>query len=162
MNFLNHLSWTSYFETIILLLVLYYTFIGVRFYAANIRQLFKRSILPAAANQRMPDQLLFKGGDTAGDGLPEEVSYMYASHPDNDIREADELIASLKDCIRLASDKAYAPDALVMQFKAIFKRHASLKTSPHRPAVNELVVTECERTGVAELTEDEVDQWWSD
>lgn len=162
MSFLNQLSWTSYFETIILLLVLYYAFIGFRFYAGDIRQLFKRSALPAAANQRMPDQLLFNSDEAAGGSLPEEVSYMYASHPDTDIRETDELIATLKDCIKVASGKAYAPAALVLQLGAAFKRYPALKTSPHRHAINELVVTECERTGVAELTGDEVDQWWSD
>jgi hypothetical protein len=162
MNFLNHLSWTSYFEAVMLLLGLYYTFIGFRFYAGDIRQLFKRSALRAEANQRIPDQLLFNGGEMADDTLPEEASYLFASHSDTDIRQADELIASLKECIKVASDKAYAPDALVLQFKAAFKGYPALKTSPHRPAINELVVTECERTGVAELTEDKVDQWWSD
>jgi hypothetical protein len=162
MNFLNHLSWTTYFEVVTLLLVLYYALIGARFYAADIQRLLRRPVPLNTADKLVPDQLSFKGGEIAGDSLPEEVSYLFASHSDADIREADELIASLKDCIRTASDNAYAPDALVLQFKTVFNEHASLKTSPHRPAINELVVTECERTGVAELTEDEVDQWWSD
>jgi len=157
---LNHLSWTSYFEAVVLLLVIYYVFIGSRFYAADIKQLF----VPAGKNgpdKSLPDQLMFKGDDDAAEGLPEEVIYGRDNYPD-DIQQADELIALIKKRVEAASGKLYAPAVLLSELHAIFREHNSLKTSPHRPAINEQVVTECERTGVAELTEDEVDQWWSD
>ena len=162
MNFLNHLSWTNYFETVLLLLVLYYIFIGFRFYGGDIRRLIRFPAFRGMSDKHTPDQQVFSDKNVADNTLPEEVSYLFAGHSDNDIREADELIAELKEIIGLAFDKAYAPEALLQQLKAAFLGHTTLKTSPHRPAINELVVTECERTGVAELTEDEVDQWWSD
>jgi hypothetical protein len=159
---LNHLSWTSYFEAVIALLVIYYLFIGVRFYATDIKQLFASGGKSVAANS-LPEQLVFKDVEKPAEGLPEEVIYGQENHPDNDIQQTDELISSIKKRVAAASSgKTYAPDRLLPELKAIFTEHRSLKTSPHRQAINEQVVTECERTGVAELTEDEVDQWWSD
>jgi hypothetical protein len=158
---LNHLSWTSYSEIIIFLLVIYYTFIGIRFYGSAIKGLLGLS--PKNGNtQQLPEQLIYQEASTPVNNLPEEVSYASGSYPDDDIREADELIASAKNSIAEASEKAFAQERLIAGLKNIFKTHKSLKTSPHRSAINELVVTECERTGTAGLTEEEVDQWWSD
>lgn len=158
---LNHLSWTSYFETVIAALVIYYLFIGIRFYAADIKQMFVPAGKSMAGNS-LPEQLVFKDAEKQTDGLPEEVIYRQDNYTDDDIQQADELISSIKKLITTASGKAYSPDTLLPEIKAIFGKHNSLKTSPHRPAINEQVVTECERIGVAELTDDEVDQWWSD
>ncbi|MDB5143680.1 MAG: hypothetical protein JWQ66_2393 [Mucilaginibacter sp.] len=158
---LSHLSWTNYFETVMLLLVIYYAFVGIRFYAADIRGLLRLSSKSGTPRQ-LPEQLVYREQERPVDILPEEVSYASGSYPDDDIRETDELIASVKSRIAEASGKAYAPDELIPQLKNIFKKHAGLNISPHRPAINELVVTECERTGTAGLTEEEVDQWWSD
>jgi hypothetical protein len=161
MNLLNHLSWASYWEAVIVLLAVYYAFVGIRFYAAEIKGLLGRPALRNSASPGLPDQLVYPGQETAANGLPDEVSYSEDHYPDEDILEADELTISVKALIVAATGKPYAPDQLIPQIKAVFKKHDGLKNSPYRPAINELVVTECERTGVAELTEDEVDEWWS-
>lgn len=158
----SHLSWTSYFEAVMLLLVLYYAFVGFRFYSADIRRLLNHSAPPDHAAPGLPDQLVYKETKSPNGGLPEEVSYTYDNYPNDDMLKTDNLIAAVKNCIKSASGKPYDPDALLPQVKKVVKEYASLRTSPHRPAINELVVSECERTGVAGLTEDEVDQWWGD
>lgn len=158
---LNHLSWTSYFEAAILLLVIYYVYIGIRFYAEDIKKLFSHPF-KQDGGESVKETFSHRDRNAPVDGLPEEVSYGEEIYPDNDIKEADELIKWVKKCVAPASNKPYAPDVLILQLKEIFRAHITLKSSPYRPAINEQVVTECERTGVAGLTEDEVDQWWSD
>lgn len=161
MNQLNHLSWTSYLEIVILLLVIYYVFAGIRFYTAYIQRLLGCAV-KSDAYQGLPDQLVYQETASSANSTNVPENYIDDNYPDDDIREADSLTASVKSCIAAASGDAYAPDKLTSQIKNIFKKHTSLKASPHRPAINELVVAECERTGTALLTEDEVDQWWSD
>ncbi|MDP9077752.1 MAG: hypothetical protein M3O71_10045 [Bacteroidota bacterium] len=158
---LNHLSWTSYFEGVITLLIIYYLYIGVRYYAADIKQLLAPTG-KSGPGTKLPEQLVFSDAEHQSAGLPEEVSYEHGRYQDDDIQDADKLISSVKKRITAASGTAYAPVKLLTELKAVFQEHPSLKNSPHRPAINELVVTECERTGVAELTEEEVDQWWGD
>jgi hypothetical protein len=157
---LNHLSWASYWEAVIALLVMYYLFVGIRFYSADIKELLGNPVLRNSAGG-LPHQLVYPEQAPPDHGQPEEVSYIDDHYPDEDILQADELTLSVKALIATASGKSYAPDQLVPQLKAVFKKHSVLTNSPYRPAINELVASECERTGVAELTEDEVDEWWS-
>jgi hypothetical protein len=157
---LNHYSWTSYFVAVALLLVIYYIFIGIRFYGNDIRKIFKsRDAVPA---QDEPQQTVHEDPAVTQPELDYADQYVQDNYPDNDIRETDDLIAEAKSLINAAANKAYSPKSLIARLRELFARYTSLKTSPHRPAINEMILSECERTGVAELTEDEVDAWWSD
>ncbi|MFD0795465.1 hypothetical protein ACFQZX_17720 [Mucilaginibacter litoreus] len=157
---LNHLSWTSYFEAVALLLVIYYIFIGIRFYSDDVRKFFEQQ--NPKPSQDEPEQPGFE--ETAPLQAEPEISdqYVQDNYPDADIRETDDLIAEAKSLINAAANKAYSPESLIIRLSELFSKYTSLKISPYRPAINELVVSECERTGVAALTEDEVDEWWSD
>lgn len=163
MNLLNHLSWTSYLEAVCLLLVIYYLFIGLRYYADDLRRLVNQSAKNVNSTAAIPDALHYGG--------PEEVSYpgtqeLRKSNPDNrpddSLSETDSLIGQVKQVILAASGKPFSPAILLPQIKKLLRANPGLRHSPHRPAINELIVAECERTGTALLTEDEVDQWWSD
>lgn len=158
---LSHLSWASYWEAVIALLAIYYLFVGLRFYSADIKGWLSPEALTRNAGDRLPDQLVYPEPAAADHGQPEEVSYTDEHYPDEDILQADELTFSVKALITAASDDTYAPDQLIAKLKTVFKKHHVLANSPYRPAINELVASECERTGVAELTEGEVDEWWS-
>ena len=157
---LKQLSWASYWEAVIIILVIYYVFIGIRFYAMDVRQLWNRFLTQTGLFPKPADPLLYDAGMADTDPATLSTAFPDNQYPE-DMHEADQLIASLKDCISAASGKAYYPDALKTQIKALFQTHHSVKSSPHRPAIVEMVVSECEVTGTAVLTEEEVDQWWS-
>lgn len=157
---LNHYSWTSYFEAVALLLVIYYLFIGIRFYGNDIKKLLKSP--DARPSQDEPQQIVDEEPAMAQPELINADQYVQDNYPDDDIRETDDLIAEAKSLINAAASKAYGPESLITRLRQLFNKYTSLKTSPHRPAINEMIVSECERTGVASLTEDEVDAWWSD
>lgn len=156
---LNHYSWTSYFEVVTLLLVTYYIFIGIRFYGSDIKKLFEsRGARPA---QDGPEQVVDEESTVAQPKLINADQYVHDNYPDDDIRETDNFIAEAKSLINAAASKAYGSESLITRLRQLFTKYTSLRTSPYRPAINEMIVSECERTGVASLTEDEVDEWWS-
>jgi hypothetical protein len=157
---LKHYSWTSYFEAVALLLVIYYLFIGIRFYSDDIRSFFSQR--NATTPEVLPEPQANDEPTTLHAEIDNQDQYVQDNYPDNDVRETDDLIAEAKILINAASNKAYGPESLIKRLRELFTKYTSLKTSPHRPAINELVVSECERTGVASLTEDEVDEWWRD
>ncbi|MDB4921836.1 hypothetical protein [Mucilaginibacter sp.] len=161
MSLLHRITWTSYLEFITFLLVIYYIMLGIRFFAGDISQLYNRICgnKPVAGNA-LPAALMY-GEPEAAAAAPAPANSNYDGLPDDSMAEADELIGKIKQIILAAADKPFAPAVLIPQLKKLFRGHVSLKTSPHRPAINELVVSECERTGVAGLTEDEADEWWS-
>jgi hypothetical protein len=160
---LNHLSWTSYFEAVILLLVIYYAFIALRFYPGGLRRLFSRAPARNQPGQPLPAALVYQepGGKEGGPAAP---GYLEQDNlPDDSITRADTLMKLVKDRIAVRlSDSPYAWAAIRRQIKKIFKEHTSLKNSPHRQAINEMVAAEFKKTGTALLSECEVDQWWGD
>jgi hypothetical protein len=159
---LNQLSWTTYFEIIIFLTAIYYTYILFKYYRYDIGQLFQSS---SGRNETsdVPEVLRYE--------KPAKIPTPAVKHfPDarpgpaytEEVQEGEEFIAEIKGCIHKASGKPFAPAVLIPQIKKLFAEHPELKNSSDRPAINELVVRECEDTGTALLTEDEVDQWWTD
>jgi hypothetical protein len=152
---LNHLSWTSYFEGIISLLVIYYVGIAIRYYRQDIKGLLGAE---TKTTPGLPDQLLYQQASVPANKASGHRHLTDDNDPAHDISEADELIAQIKRHIAAAP----APAELIPQIKNIFQTYTAFKTSPHRAAINELVVSECEKTGAAGLSEDEVDQWWED
>ena len=89
----------------------------------------------------------------------------FSEHPEHQqepLTEYDHLAAELKACIAKAADKPFAPAILLPQIKKILKSRPEINGEINRQAINELIVNECEKTGTALLTEDEVNQWWSD
>jgi len=159
---LNQVSWTTYFEILIFLAAIYYLFVLFRYYSDEVHQLLQPGQTATSAHQT-PDALRYE--------QPENIDYPIAKtetqYPQDKQNleshdETDELISQLKQCIHTASGKPFAPAVLIPQVKKLFRDHPQLQHSPYRDAINELVVQECEKTGTALLTEDEVDQWWSD
>lgn len=162
-HLLQHISWITYLTSVLLLLIPYYLFISVRFYGPELHCLFRHLSGQQTTTYGLPDAMRYEG--------PEEVSYPSTgvtteagpdNRPDDTIDNTDELIGQLKACIQTSGDKPFAPAVLVPQLKKLLRADPGLQHSPYRPAINELIVAECERTGTALLTEDEVDQWWSE
>jgi hypothetical protein len=156
---LSHLSWTSYFQATALLLVIYYLFISLRFYRNELHHLFNRVASRTDNKQQLPEALQYReqeaGNTTMAAARLEEP--MQETPSDN-----DHLTVRLKACISQAADKPFAPAVLIVQLKKILQDPAAKGETIDRELINARVVNECEKTGTALLTEDEVDQWWSD
>jgi hypothetical protein len=155
----NHVSWSSYLEGVIILLLIYYVFVGIRFFSADIRQILDRLTASIAVGQKTSDPLVYQEDSKTVEGVTTFAGPSDDHYPE-DMREADNLITSVKSGISTALDRDYSPETLKAQIQRLFQLHHALKSSPHRPAINEWIVSECERTGTARLTEEEVDQWW--
>jgi len=159
-HLLQHVSWNIYLTGVTLLAAVYYLFIGARFYSAELHRLFNHlSGRQTAANQ-LPAALQYQEAD-----LPDSSAPVYNENREHQQQkmpsDTDRLTGRLKACIAFASEKPFAPAVLIPQLKKILQEHPALAASAERPAINELIVDECEKTGTALLNEEEVDQWWS-
>jgi hypothetical protein len=160
---LKQISWTTYIEIVVFLLVIYYAFIMLKYYSKELRGLFRLVKEEDSHDHAVPEVLRYEAPSTTGNNFIISTSDPNPENqPDGTLAEADELISQLKQTIQSASGKPFAPAVLIPQIKKLFRSNPSLGRSPHRPAINELVVMECERLGTALLTEDEVDQWWNE
>ena len=156
MIMLSHLSWGVYLEVLIVLLVIYYAVIGIRFYQNELQSLFKGGVIKSRKPVAAP---LFSNETTAtGAGQADEPHTAEAA--DDTQEQVDAVIGELKAIIKDASGKPYNPPVLTGQIRQLFRDNYTLKNSPYREAINELVAAECEKTGTATLTEEEVNEWW--
>lgn len=134
---MNHFTWMQYLEGLTVLLIIYYGAVFVKFYLPEIQNKWQgHRPAPAAAltvlQYQEPDIT-----EAAGDPL---------------VSETELLIGELKQAI----GQGYQPAAI----QKILQDHPMIKDTQLRPAINELVVTECEKNGAALLTEAEVNEWW--
>ncbi|WP_426672099.1 hypothetical protein ACPPVU_12795 [Mucilaginibacter sp. McL0603] len=159
----NNISWLRYAEWLAIAIIIYYIVVGFRCYRVEITNLFRRgSFKPAATDKTNP----FFAMVTESENVPETPNtagiYQHLEGPNATTLEAETLITGLRARITDLSEQPYQPSAVPPKLKVLLRKYQNLKNSAHRAAINQLVVAECEKTGIALLTEEDVDQWWSD
>jgi hypothetical protein len=162
MNHLLHsISWHHYLAVVVVAAIIYYLIVILRYYGPEITNFFRNGSLKAAAKEQSNPFMALQQ-DTESDDSKQPGIYQYIEGRDVKDLEAQTLIVGLRAQIAEFSGQPYQPAAVPPRLKAIIRNYRHLKNSLQRAAINELVVAECEKTGIALLTEDEVDQWWSD
>ena len=157
MNHLLHqISWHQYLTVALSAAIIYYLFLILRFYRPELQNL-QRHISGDKPGEQL-QTLQYQPGEEAIKAAPVHDQTEEPYHEEV-ITDTDILAGKLKACIIKAADKPFAPANLIPQLKEILREHQQIAASA-RPAINRLVVGECEETGTALLTEEEVDQWW--
>jgi len=154
----TNISWTDYFAAVVLLLTIYYLFVGVRYYSADLKDLF--------SGKQNPDFRTALSNDTDGENiLPTEENYTnerpaFAITTDDDFAEVEHLIDRLKSAIADASGKKLIPQEFRQYLQLVLQEYPNIRNSPIRSSINELVASECEKYGTVTLSEDEVEMLW--
>jgi hypothetical protein len=157
MNHLLHqISWHQYLTITLIAAIIYYLVVILRCYRPELQNLQRR-----VSGYKQADHLQALQYQPADEEVKSAPVQDLTEEPYHEeaITDTDILAGKLKACITKAADKPFAPSVLIPQLKIILKEHQHIAAS-ERPAVNHLVVGECEKTGTALLTEEEVDQWW--
>lgn len=151
----TNISWAEYFAGAAAVSGIYYTYVGLRYYTADLQEVFsgKRKTQPRAA---LPDGM--DHFDIPGNDYP-SPNYTSAQG-DDEFAEVEELIGRLNTVIADASKKQAVPQEFKQYLRLVLAEYPNVKNSPLRSSVNELIVSECEKYGAVSLTEDEVDPLW--
>lgn len=162
----TNISWTNYIIVIILLLAIYYLFIGIRFYYHKLKNLAGKRKFQLRAAHNEPSAELGNMGNNSEDKRvqiePSQAQNSFAGTPDDTFQEVEHLIGRLKEVIEEASRKKYIKQEFFQYLKLILQEYPEIKNSPFQPAINELIASECERYGSNMLSEDEVVMLWND
>lgn len=148
----------KYLPWIIGLIIIYYLYVGLRYYRTELKELFK-------PKKRIDDNpFLFNQQDTSiDDKSSQEVDYHEVSFEqtsDDTFDRIEELIKRLKPAISEAAVKSFTSDQLANTLKVILYNFPDLKKSPFRPAISELIHTECKDNGSTVLSEQEIEELW--
>lgn len=155
---LKHISWSDYLLAVIVLLILYYFFIGVKYFSGEIKALLSgtgrlafKAALPADSGRYDPDN---DSDQSAEKGFEETADDTFA--------EVEHLIGRLKTVIADASQRKLIREELKQYLRLLLKEYPAIKYSPLRSSINELILSECEKYRAVTLDEDEVELLWKE
>lgn len=155
---LKNILWSDYIFAVAILLAVYYLFVGIRYFSGEIKSLLsgKRKIKPrmAIANPNGAD-------DTDTQQGPDETRG-FEQTTDDDFAEVEHLIERLKAVIADSSRRELIPKEFKQYLSMVLKEYPSVRYSPLRSSINELIISECEKSGTVILNEDEAELLWKD
>ncbi|MDT0641574.1 hypothetical protein RM553_01900 [Zunongwangia sp. F363] len=152
----TQISWTDYLLAVSILLIIYYLFVGVQYFSGDLKDLLsgKRKLLlkPSGFPQHgtLPNETL------------ESIPVTTDKEAKDEFAEVENLIEKVKAMIADALGKQLVKEEFRQYLRLVLKEFPSIKTSALRPSINELIVSECEKQGIAAFNEEEVDELWSD
>jgi hypothetical protein len=154
----QNITWLRYFELLAFALAAYYLHLGVHWYRAEITRLFRTGGSSSVTDQQRP--LLAETSDIRELDSSADSQQTVKMHEHESLREEDLLATALLAAIAESSGGLLEPIAVAQKLKAVLLGYPGLGRSPHRAAINRLIVAECKKAGIAQLSESEVDGWW--
>jgi len=156
----TNLSWANYLVVITLLLAIYYTVIGIRFYSHELQHLWSRFRKPAL--NFAPDK------DTAESEFLEMELEQYSSEntPEqpiiNPLQEVEQLSSQFQEAITQATSELFSKEAFIQLLRPILKLHPSLNEAPIKSTIQDLIISECEKNGTIVLSKEEINELWNE
>lgn len=152
----TNISWTDYIAAVALLLAIYYLFIALRFYTQELKNIFlKGQIQLGVVSNEAPGKTRSHSKPIHG---PSQDSF--AEDPNESFQEVENLISRLKITIEEGARNQLLKQGFSQNIKLVLKEYPSLKNSTFKAAINELIISECEKYGSTILDEDEVAVMW--
>lgn len=155
---LKNISWSDYIIAVAILLVIYYLFVGMKYFSGEVKDLLSgkrklklREALPASHAEYPMGQ----EPDDQETGRFEETT-------DNEFTEVEHLIERLKAVVADAARKKLIRQEFKQYLSMILKEYPTVRYSPLRSSINELIVSECQKYGAVTLSEDEVELLWKE
>jgi hypothetical protein len=157
----TNISWGNYIVVVVLLLVSWYLFIGLRFYFDDLKEIVTRK-----------RKLQFRGlGNTnyqdsqseLNDQDSVEVNLFQSEFAlsDNTFEEVEELIERLKNVVADATKRKLLKQEFIDYLRLVLREYPSVKKSPFSSSVSELIVSECDKLESISLTQLEAEGLWN-
>lgn len=154
---LKNISWSDYIIAVAILLAIYYLLVGMRYFSSEIKDLLSgktklkfRAAIPNNHAADHPDEE--QGHQETG----------FEKTTDDEFTEIEHLIERLKAVIEDASRRKLIPQEFKQYLSMVLREYPSVKYSPLRSSVSELIVSECQKYGAVILSEDEVELLWKE
>lgn len=185
---LHQISWFTYAVSIISLIVIYYGYVGLAFYRAEIQaavyklsgkkpalktsgngdlQIPDYDIMGAAQPEQVdfvaPDELIFGPSEIADEeDTNQERSTPANSETDSRLIGAfSEMVSEVKTLIRVINESNESKENFEMLFRLIVQKYPSLSDTGYRHQINEYILTEGAPQFPFTLTAEELENYWT-
>lgn len=157
---LTGISWNNYIVVVVSLSIVWYLFVGLRYYFEDIKDLVtgKRKLqFRGLVEKSVPIRDYDLDYQKSDKILNAPVEFETI---DPAFTEVGELVTKLKNAITDATQKKLIKSEFADHLRFILKEHPLLGNSPFRPSLNELIISEYEKQASVLLTHQEVDALW--
>lgn len=163
---LNSISWTEYLVFVVLLLIAYYLFVGLKFYSFELSSLLKGKTPSVALATETAADAVIDGSENFQDNQAElfPTYNRYAPRPqetDDTFQQVEELTTELKKVIEDAASNNTIKEEFILSLQLALKKYHFLKGSPFLVAINNLIASECDKYNFIRLTADERVMLWN-
>lgn len=156
----TNISWMNYLTVVALLITLYYLLVGLRYYPTELKEILsgKRKLQFKATRIKRPD----RADQFIPDAQIPGGEHSFINTSDATFDEVEALITALVNTIGEASQKQYIKQEFSYSLKRVLKDYPQIQDSPFRSAIDELILSECEKYGTITLSEDDIVRLWDD
>lgn len=155
----TNISWGNYIFVIVLLLASWYLFIGFRYYLFDITEIVtgKRKV----RNHRIKDLEIHYDvvHPQTFTGSSKKTSF---GETEETILDIDAFAEKLKNLVKDASQREVIKSEFIGHLSLLFTEYSSIKNSPFRSSVSELIISECEKLDTISLSHVEVEDLWNE
>ena len=152
---LRNISWDNYIIVIVLLVLSWYLFVGLRFYFAELIDLAKgKKKFPSRSFPQVQSNLDHL--ETL-DGIPSSLN---ETQTDEAFQDVEDLVKKLKDLVADALQRKFPKKEFMYYLSIVLNEFQTVKNSPFRSSICELVVSECDKLERIHVTQQEVDVLW--
>jgi hypothetical protein len=185
---LHQISWFTYAVSIISLAIIYYLYVGLNFYGAEIKTIiFKFSGKTPALKTAGAGELQIPDYEIMGMAQPDQVDFvaleeLHFGPPETDddkengsalasannttdtrlIGEFSEMVSEVKTLIRVINESSESKENFEMLFRLITQKYAGLANTGYRQQINDYLLTEGVPQFPFTLTAGELDNYWTD
>ncbi|MGI8636110.1 MAG: hypothetical protein ACR2KZ_11980 [Segetibacter sp.] len=164
----SSISWTEYLVVIAFLVIVYYLFVGVKFYSFELLALvkWKRALLISKSNESSKDMVNESTNHLQNSQFDLFPSYQsdvpQVEKVDETFEKVEEFTTRLKEVIEEAASTNSTKKEFILSLQTLLKNYHFLTVSPFLVAINNLIASECERHGFIHLSADERVMLWDE
>lgn len=157
------ITWSEYGVIILAALVVYYTVLVILYFKNEVLSLrFKKeqhkNNLSSEGNELyQADKEL---NSFSQNKIDDDISLVQET--DETFQQVEELTASLKDAIAMAVDNEYVKEEFILSIQLLLKKYHFLKGSLFEEAINDLIISECEKYRSIHLSAKELVMLWKE
>jgi uncharacterized membrane-anchored protein YitT (DUF2179 family) len=182
---LHQISWFTYAVSIISLVILYYFYIGVAFYRAEIQSAIfkfsgKQPSLKTAGNSdlQIPDyEIMGKAQPEAVEFVAqEELAFGPSENPDEQISDKlpgletssrlignfSEMVSEVKTLIRVINESSESKENFEMLFRLIVQKYQALRGTPYQQQISDFLMSEGASEFPFSLDENDLENYWTE
>jgi hypothetical protein len=153
----TNISWGNYTIVVVLLGVSWYLFVGLKFYFTELKDIAtgKRKFQFRSYPEIQSNSSYQESSDTS-------LSQSFLTESDQTFQDVDHLVERLKNVVADAAQRKLLQQEFVDYLRLVLIEYSSVKNSPFRSSVSELIVSECDKLDFIHLTQQEAEGLWNE